>query len=148
MYMDPSLPESDPPFGLECGQECREALARKSGWYNQRGERIGWGDLTVQQMMRISREIGRKELFIVLPEVASFSRHQPLSYRRRFGTEFNEEAPGLGHIIAKATFIVDRYNIYMVDRYKPSDKNSSFLHKGIRVKLLPERHIREMLAAL
>jgi hypothetical protein len=53
-------------FGLALGQIRKPAVANQHGWFNQEGQQIGWGDLSAEDMVRISREIEEGEIFVTL----------------------------------------------------------------------------------
>ena len=55
-------------FGLGCGQMSAEGgrVIKNGGWYNRSGEKLGWGDLSVEDLRRISCELEDGELFIIL----------------------------------------------------------------------------------
>lgn len=60
-------------FGLACGQmRVRRTFGHNAGWYNKKGEKIGWGDLETKDIKNIQNEINEDELFIILSESASF----------------------------------------------------------------------------
>ena len=61
-------------FGLYCGQMRGgdAKMTHNSGWYNKSGEKLGFGDLSVKDFKKISKELEKDELFIILGESDSF----------------------------------------------------------------------------
>lgn len=61
------------PFEFRCGQmRSGDSIAHNGGWYNHRGEKLGFGDLSLYDLMRVCRDISDSEAFIVLSESDSF----------------------------------------------------------------------------
>jgi hypothetical protein len=61
----------DKPFGLRCDQMRCPELCHNAGWFNLAGEKLGFGDLSAEDFVRIAAELGREEVFLVIPESAS-----------------------------------------------------------------------------
>ena len=110
--------------GLLDGQRRTEALrvacTRRSGWYNNHGEWIGWGDLSGQDMQDISVNLKENESFFVLHEEDAF-----LKFLRNLVPDAsrivrNEDAPGLDYIATHALFIIEMNAIYRVHHVHPS----------------------------
>lgn len=61
-------------FGLHSGQmRSLRKMAHNGSWYNQDGVRVGWGDLSADDFLRIQAALETGESFFVLPE-SSFWR--------------------------------------------------------------------------
>jgi hypothetical protein len=62
------------PFGLHCGQmkSGTGKMYHNASWYNKFGYKVGWGDLSETELIKISKEIPPDELFIVLGEHDSY----------------------------------------------------------------------------
>jgi len=107
-------------FGLLCGQlRSIEKITHNSGWYNRKGEKLGWGDLSAQDFRRISDEIDPNEVFFVLSEQASswdFMTERkvvdPLT-----GNEVKEDAPGINYVAKHAMYIITKNRLVKVDRW-------------------------------
>lgn len=66
-------PKVDSAFGLSAGQmRCNYKVTHNSGWYNASGEKLGWGDLSSEDMTRIKENLDPNQVFIVLGEHDSF----------------------------------------------------------------------------
>lgn len=61
------------PFGLRCGQmKCGYKMYHNASWYNKLGQKIGWGDLSEDNLLEIKIKIPSDELFIILGEHDSY----------------------------------------------------------------------------
>jgi hypothetical protein len=105
-------------FGIRCGQMRGQDIVHNGGWYNAAGEKLGWGDMSADDFLRISSELPEGELFVVLPESASFWKFVD---RKRMGmigsmhaTSPDIEAPGVDFIVEHAMWIIARSRIYGV----------------------------------
>ncbi len=101
------------PFGLRCGQIRSEFWlpAHNSGWYNCQGEKIGWGDLSSDDLKRIAEEIPQGELFIVLSEEYSFGtfiEENPGLTGSLCTASPDEQNPGVTFVAEKCHIIVSR----------------------------------------
>jgi len=98
-------------FGLSCGQirSRPDKTTHNSGWYNKLGEKLGWGDLDVDDFRRISSELENGEFFIILGEQDSYWRlHET-------GRAHLEEAPGVDYVAEHAMFIITQGQLYFVN---------------------------------
>lgn len=115
------IPEIKRIVGLSDGQT-REGFVpctHHSGWFNERGEWIGWGDLTREDMSSIARALKDNERFIVLHEEDSYRRFLKCSLPDFRDMPRNEDAPGLDYIAMHAIFIIERRHIYIVSNVQP-----------------------------
>ncbi|OGZ05923.1 MAG: hypothetical protein A2845_03930 [Candidatus Lloydbacteria bacterium RIFCSPHIGHO2_01_FULL_49_22] len=97
-------------FGLHFGQMCvRGKMTHNSGWYNKAGEKLGWGDLSVENMVCIAAELEADELFIVLSEGKSYWDHQT--------NGLPESAPGIAYVAKHAMYVIARGQKIKVNSY-------------------------------
>ena len=120
------------PFGLKCGQ-FRDSLSRichSAYWYNQRGEKIGYGDLALGDIGRISRDIERGELFIALTETSVHGGYDVLS-------------PGT--IAQHALYVIAKNEVSWVYHYggKPEETRES---RGLIAKVITEQELVKLMA--
>jgi hypothetical protein len=139
-------------FGLACGQMRGRQFVHNGGWYNKAGEKLGWGDLSVDDFMTIALELEEGEVFIVLHERASFwqfvTRPGLLGSDAQTAVDIN--SPGLDYVSENAAYIIAPCEIFVVDRHKfhengepcrlPASTNSSLLGtyialENVRVKI-------------
>lgn len=109
-------------FGIWWGQMIGEPgkITHNAGWYNKAGEKLGWGDLSTENFKRISKELDEGELFVTLPESASFWK-----FVEKFGATGSlcqvnntEYAPGKEYIAENANFLIGKDILYFVDCYE------------------------------
>lgn len=85
------------PFGLMNNQIRGNGIIQSAGWFNINGERLGGGDLTLQDMQNISQNISLSESFFVLTEVdAGWD----------LPSDLDRTAPGFPYILQKAVWVM------------------------------------------
>lgn len=65
-------------FNLTSGQQRnhdQRLLMHNCSWYNRRGEKLGWGDLTTVDFRVIAGQLSVGEMFIILSELDSYWMH-------------------------------------------------------------------------
>lgn len=115
-------PQQSKLFGLSDGQCLSRDFVHNGGWYNKLGEKLGWGDLSLSNIKRISEELEEGELFIVLSEQDSFWEHVtdirgPAVCGMVTVDKESEMNPGQQVLIEKARYIIAKGAIYL-----PPDK--------------------------
>lgn len=95
-------------FGLTYRQWRSPSLVTNAGWYNKFGEKIGCGDLAIEDFQRISREINDDECFIVLVEEISFKNFHGLK-------EEYIDVVGKDYITQYAVYIIKKNLFIIVD---------------------------------
>lgn len=133
-------------FGLCCGQirGGDGLIIRNSGWYNKLGEKLGFGDLTVENFQRISNELEDGEQFIILNEFDSYLKLATRSVKA-IVTEPTMEAPGVDYVAKHAIYIIVRNQLYCVDRY--GSLGEEFLDRGLRFKILKQAAVKTLMTA-
>ena len=131
--------------GLSDGQRRHEGVrvggTRGSGWYNQRGEWVGWGDLDAEEMRGIAHVLAPNELFIVLHEGDSYYRFlRDLVPDTSRGAR-SEDAPGLDYIAARAFFIIGKGAIWRVHNVQPSRPVETMY--GVDYHFIDQKHAEE-----
>jgi len=130
-------------FGLRCGQISArsEKVVHNGGWYNSAGEKLGWGDLSVQDIGRISRGLRKGELFIVLGERDSYWNF--VSFKPEFRTSRKEKAPGIRYVIDRCYLIVARSRIYYVTSLDDESGKSMRLG-GLTCRIITKQEARTL----
>lgn len=125
-------------FGLACGQMCsrHNKLTHNSGWYNKRGEKLGWGDLSANDFQRIAAEIADNELFIVLSEQASFWNF--FNKGRPSEKAPTEAAPGIEYVAAHAMFLIAKGQLCSVNNFRETQEEE---RAGLRFKVISNREL-------
>jgi hypothetical protein len=103
-------------LGLRDGQRHSDHVSgtRGAGWYNERGQWLGWGDLRNPDLEAIATELTYGERFIILHEEDSyrrFIRNIVPGLSRAFR---NEDAPGLDYVAEHAILIIETRAIYSI----------------------------------
>lgn len=109
-------------FGLCCGQiRYPDDAAHNGGWYNQAGEKLGWGDLSQADVFRIGCELEPGEMFIVLSESDSF-----WNFVTKLGmvgpmheVQPTAEAPGVEYVAKSCRYIILRGRVLWVQDERP-----------------------------
>jgi hypothetical protein len=104
-------------FGLSCGQMRCPDVVHNGGWYNHLGEKLGWGDLSPDDLNRIAAELKDDEVFIILGEYQShwdFVK-QFDSQKRVQRAEPTAEAPGTDYVADKCFLVITRGRIAYVN---------------------------------
>ena len=97
-------------FGLRCGQmHAHPKFTHNSGWFNKAGEKLGWGDLSGADMLRIAGELKSGETFTVLGEGDS--------YWELCGGDLSESNPGLDYIEKCAMYVLIPGKICNVNKW-------------------------------
>ena len=106
-------------FGLRSGQmrSYPGKIGHNSGWYNHRGEKIGWGDLSQEDADRISLGLQDDEAFIILSESDSF-----WAFADRIGgsgstttTTPTGAAPGIAYLVEHARIAIFKGEIWYIE---------------------------------
>lgn len=93
-------PKAVGPFGLKIGQNrAKNRFCHKHGWYNKFGEKIGHGDLTVDDLNTIADELPPDQAFITLCKDDS-----------------DTSGPDIEHVIAKAVIFITPGLVHWVDQ--------------------------------
>lgn len=122
-------------FGLHCGQLRARELVHNCGWYNQHGHKLGFGDLNLADFQRIAAEMPPGEIFLVLPEGASFWDY--------FYGDMHDN-PGADYVAGHAVFAVTEGKIYRVIDHEP--KAVTHL-RGVNLLPLPREALWRKMAA-
>ena len=135
-------------FGLWCAQmrHRRIRVAKNAGWYNRRGEKLGWGDLSRDDLRRIETEIARDELFIVLPERESFwafVTKSPGPTGNEATTSPKERVPGIQYVLEHASMIIAEGRFFLVSDFEDR-KRIQF--QTIRFRVITRQVARELVS--
>jgi len=112
---------------LRKGQmRCPDNVAHNGGWYNKEGEKIGWGDLSFVDAVKVAQELDEGEMFIVMLEHDSFWRfaRQIMFIGAECKTAPTAEAPGKEYVALHARWVFEKNRI----TYVTNKENVSELH--------------------
>lgn len=84
-------------FDIRYNQIRTDALVQNAGWFNSKGEKLGFGDLNFNDLDNISMDIENNEVFIVLSEADS-------TWDMPDGLDRNE--PGAPYVMQHAKWVI------------------------------------------
>lgn len=140
MYGTEFHPSGDDTFGFRCGQMRHNGqLTHNSGWYNGLGQKLGFGDLSDDDVLRILCDIEPDEIFLVLSENDSFWR---------FGErdlELNMNAPGVDYVVEHAFIAITSKGVYFIGQNRLSEGGTTVTLGGLgEVPAIKRTELREM----
>lgn len=116
--------ETDPkktPFGLLSNQIRPDALVFNAGWFNQNGERLGRGDISLSDLKQIFKHINYENTcFFVLSETDTIWN---------MPENIDKTAPGLDYVLKNTIYCV-KDKIYKVSKAKSDIKDYTFISRS------------------
>jgi hypothetical protein len=140
-------------FGLRCAQMhvADDRLVHNGGWYNVRGEQLGWGDLAPKDFLRISRELEDGELFIVLSERNAFGNFvtEPGAITGMPEVLPDALAPGIRYVAEKCRYIIGKGVTYLVEDGDISSETIArgTVNRGLWFRILTRDAAKQLLGA-
>jgi hypothetical protein len=135
-------------FGLFNGQMRGgpKKLTHNSGWYNRKGQKLGWGDLSADDFKRIAGGLKKGELFVILGERDSF-----WNFVTAYGnvganctTSPEEKAPGRDYIAEKAMYVIAPGRLCLVD-HSGFTKESRYEIAGLTFDVISGDEARKLI---
>lgn len=103
-------------FGISCGQMHVGEIVHNGGWYNKDGEKLGWGDLSREDLDRIAAGLDEGEVFVILGEQESFWKF--VSHVGSIGSmsvvKPDETAPGKAYVAEHAWYVIEKGKVWCV----------------------------------
>lgn len=116
-------------LGIRTSQIRGDDLIHNGGWYNGLGEKIGWGDLSGEDLRRIPGALPEDDVFIVLHEGDSFwnfvTRPGPIGSMA--AVKPDEKSPGVEYVSENCCLILMRGHCYYVPEYGLDDRTETEL---------------------
>lgn len=143
-------PVEGTPFGLRCGQMRTNDFIHNGGWYNAAGEKIGWGDLSPSDFLRITKELVDGETFIILSETDSYwsfvKEVSPMLLAWDNTVDPTEACPGITYVLNKAMMMLRHGKCYvLIDRYTRREPGEIFELNGIEFEAITKEAAAEMI---
>lgn len=141
-------PSGDNTFGLRCGQmRSKNQLTHNGGWYNGLGEKLGFGDLSADDMLRIFTEIEPGEVFIVLSESDSFWNFvtRPGLIGSMSAVKADAQAPGVDYVVEKAMYAITNWGVFVLMRHSFGEDTITLRGLG-SVPVINRDRLREMVS--
>jgi len=111
-------------FGLTEGQLRFEDIVHNGSWYNDRGEKLGWGDLNPQDLKNIANGLVEGESFYILSESVSY-----WAFVTKVNSDLSHEvlpdvtSPGIDFVQKHAIFLIEPNKVSVIfDRRYYSDE--------------------------
>ncbi len=130
-------------FGLRKDQMRGPILVQNAGWYNQRGEYLGHGDLGHKDLDRILNDIGEDEAFVIFAEETWRSSFTVKRNGGPSGKEFYKEL-GTEYAIRHCAAIVTPYGVFVAKGTLPLALSDL---SGNRTYQVPRSHLGAILNA-
>jgi len=104
-------------LGLRTDQMRRQEVFHNGGWYNQESQKIGYGDLSDEDIKRLTRLLQEGEYLIVLHEYPSRWNFKE-NYAFLYGAEGDPESPGGPYLLTFAAAVVAPGKYHKEGEYK------------------------------
>ncbi len=130
--------------GLINGLVRKDDFIHNGGWYNKKGEKLGWGDLSVDDFRKISSNLVGSDLFIILNENAAFWNfvtHNPGFTGAMCTVNPDAESPGFEYVAEKCIYVIAKYRFYFVDRIGDTD-GETIKRRGLVFKVLKKDDVK------
>lgn len=137
-------------FGLYTGQTRSRDYIHNGGWYNADGEKLSWGDLSLDDFRRIMAELVEGELFVILHEGDSFwnfvTKIGPIGSMSEVTPDVN--SPGSEYIAEHACYIIVKDEVFTINMFGNRKPPVEYVERdGLRMKTLSRDEAREMIFA-
>ncbi len=101
MFTDPTCRE----LGLQYGQVRQNVILTNAGWFSHLGEKLGVGDLSMQDLSDINKGLPVGEIFFALSEATCLS----------IPANLDRLAPGIDYVVEHAVWAVNIADIFKID---------------------------------
>lgn len=118
------------PLGMRCGQmRPNKGLRGNAGWYNHKGEKLGFGDISLSDLERIRKEIPAGEMFVIMGESDSYWNFYYSVGSH--GTEgLDEHNPGIDYVADKAVYAVTNEDLFLVTNSESHQNGMTVLKRA------------------
>ncbi|MEK7089281.1 MAG: hypothetical protein AAB920_00495 [Patescibacteria group bacterium] len=132
------------PFGLSTGQKCVDMriVDRDGGWYTKRGERLGFGELSAHDFLKIISDIDNDELFIILDGTDAYWNFQ--NSKTGSMAKLSIDAPGIDYVAKHAQYVLAHKQAYYVADYP---QKIFKWDNGLRLRPLTSNSVKEFMTS-
>jgi len=134
MYTSSVIGENSTRFGLWAGQFYATNFIADASWYSQHGELLGSGDITSEDVLRISSELLVGEMFLLVREHVI----SPNDYIKAI-------SPGIDAVCQNASYAIAPGVVYALDRNGVYGKGQKVQYRGIQVEMITPESLRRLL---
>lgn len=107
MFSDPKCNA----FGLSYAQVKTNPLFKSAGWFNRKGEKLGYGDLSVQDLWSIANQLHDDDVFLALTEADTIWN---------IPSDLDKFKPGHRYVFEHAVLGITRYDVYKIKDTYPN----------------------------
>lgn len=129
-------------LGLRIGAIKAVELVHNGGWYNTKGEKIGWGDLASEDIPKIQAALEQGEIFVVLSESDSYWNFVTFADSKTVVNP-KESNPGLDYLSKKARWLISKNMVWFVTNYETEPA----AHLGVTYQPLKREDVKSLLEA-
>ena len=104
-------------FGLRNAQLSpkRGTAVRNASWFNAAGEKLGWGDLSFDDLHRIAAGLRGRETFIILDQSYGYFAFLFPKHFRNAGRKGPMDRPGASYVRRHARYEIMKDGVWTVD---------------------------------
>lgn len=114
-------------FGLSEGQMRGNDFVHNGSWYNDKGEKIGWGDLSVKDIINIALNLEENEQFYILPEGSSYWAFTKVNDDLSHTVSKDASAPGIDYVKSKARYLIESGKVMVfLDSWSAKDPRKNY----------------------
>lgn len=126
------------PFGLRYEQmRDTQVVVRNAGWFNKRGERLGFGDLSRGDLVGISEGLNQNELFVVLNDDDSYR-----SFTRGEVPWDKFQIPGIEYIVDHFEVMVQKGLVLIPEGHQINE------NEGLNIRNVSRAEAAEIIAGI
>lgn len=129
-------------FGQIWGGSYR--VTKNSGWYNEKGEKIGFGDLSRDNFKTITEKLLKGEYFVVLSETDASWNFNAKGFLQGSKKKIHIDAPGVDYVSAHATWVITQGKIFKVDSFN-SEKGKTVTWRGVHALVLKKDKVKDLI---
>jgi hypothetical protein len=108
--------------GVRVGNCVTKDTIHNGGWYDLRGVKIGWGDLSPKNLEELRKNIGADDALLVLSEKDSYWNFVKTikgpAFMGHVTTNGGEKHPGIDYVMDHLRLAVHNNKIWHCDRYE------------------------------
>ncbi len=124
-----ALQPLDGPFGLRRGQRRVERFYHNAGWFNRTGEKLGWGDLSPDDIRKIMSELPEDEIFIIIAE----------------NSTPRDDVIDRQYVIKNASYIISPNRLVAVRQYLPPGSSVEVNILGLAANMVDPTEARRLI---
>jgi hypothetical protein len=140
-------------LGIYEGNCVTKDTVHNGGWYDIRGVKVGWGDLSPKNIEALRTAIGADDVLFVLSEQDSYWKFvtdiKGPAYLGYVTTDDGEKHPGIDYVMQHARLVVHNHEVWSVRAdYEDQEKEETDvdLRNGVTARDISRDTLRSRLA--